>query len=173
MLVISVLEKRMHDTQQTRRNVRCGGDRDAELRVFRKVDDVDARRLALHDIDANKPGGSIKIRVKTYAHTLKRFEEELADRAAQRTELERRVDARRRELLRNLRHQLREHALTDRRARAELAELEDAFHHYLDEDTTPAGATGDDLAQPLRRADAAMYRAKRAGRDQAVVDGTH
>ena len=38
---------------------------------------------ALHDIDANKPGGSIKIRVKTYAHTLKRFEEELADEAAQ------------------------------------------------------------------------------------------
>ncbi|MEI2764079.1 MAG: acyl-CoA dehydratase activase-related protein [Dermatophilaceae bacterium] len=30
---------------------------------------------ALHDIDANKPGGSIKIRVKTYAHTLKLHEE--------------------------------------------------------------------------------------------------
>ena len=26
--------------------------------------------LALHDLDANKPGGSIKIRVKTYAHSL-------------------------------------------------------------------------------------------------------
>jgi diguanylate cyclase (GGDEF)-like protein len=34
-------------------------------------------------------------------------------------------------------------------------------------------AETDDLAQALRRADAAMYRAKRAGRDQAVVDGTH
>ena len=30
---------------------------------------------ALHDIDANKPGGSIKIRVKTYAHSLKLHEE--------------------------------------------------------------------------------------------------
>lgn len=34
-------------------------------------------------------------------------------------------------------------------------------------------AETDDLAQALRRADAAMYRAKRAGRDRAVVDGTH
>jgi hypothetical protein len=36
---------------------------------------------ALHDIDANKPGGSIKIRVKTYAHTLKLHEEALEDAA--------------------------------------------------------------------------------------------
>ena len=34
---------------------------------------------ALHDIDANKPGGSIKIRVKTYAHTLKLHKERLED----------------------------------------------------------------------------------------------
>ncbi len=36
---------------------------------------------ALHDIDANKPGGSIKIRVKTYAHSLKLHEERLEDMA--------------------------------------------------------------------------------------------
>ena len=34
---------------------------------------------ALHDLDANKPGGSIKIRVKTYSHRLKRVEEDLTD----------------------------------------------------------------------------------------------
>ncbi len=54
---------------------------------------------ALHDIDANKPSGSIKIRVKTYAHTLKRYEDELADQAGKRSELQRLVDAKRRELL--------------------------------------------------------------------------
>ncbi len=37
---------------------------------------------ALHDIDANKPGGSIKIRVKTYAHSLKLHEERLEDTAS-------------------------------------------------------------------------------------------
>ena len=35
----------------------------------------------LHDLDANKPGGSILIRVRTYIHKLKLVEEELADRA--------------------------------------------------------------------------------------------
>ena len=34
---------------------------------------------ALHDIDANKPGGSIKIRVKTYAHSLSLHKERLED----------------------------------------------------------------------------------------------
>jgi predicted nucleotide-binding protein (sugar kinase/HSP70/actin superfamily) len=38
---------------------------------------------ALHDIDANKPGGSIKIRVKTYAHALKLHEERSTTSAAQ------------------------------------------------------------------------------------------
>jgi predicted nucleotide-binding protein (sugar kinase/HSP70/actin superfamily) len=36
---------------------------------------------ALHDIDANKPGGSIKIRVKTYAHSL-RYERDSSEAAA-------------------------------------------------------------------------------------------
>jgi predicted nucleotide-binding protein (sugar kinase/HSP70/actin superfamily) len=90
---------------------------------------------ALHDIDANKPGGSIRIRVKTYAHTLKRFEEELADRAAARSELERRVDARRRELIARWRLELREAADADPAARRELAEIEAAFQSYLDEDS--------------------------------------
>ena len=34
---------------------------------------------ALHDLDANKPGGSIQIRVKTYSYKLKMVEEQLAD----------------------------------------------------------------------------------------------
>jgi len=53
---------------------------------------------ALHDIDANKPGGSILIRVKTFIHKLKLVEEELEDRAVAQVELARRVAARREEL---------------------------------------------------------------------------
>jgi predicted nucleotide-binding protein (sugar kinase/HSP70/actin superfamily) len=52
----------------------------------------------LHDIDANKPGGSIAIRVKTYAYRLKRVEEELHERTRRRAELARRVAEKRREL---------------------------------------------------------------------------
>ncbi len=33
--------------------------------------------LCLHDIDANKPGGSIKIRVRTYAYALERYRQRL------------------------------------------------------------------------------------------------
>lgn len=53
----------------------------------------------LHDIDANKPSGSIKIRVKTYAHSLSRHQERLHDLARKKAELQRLVDQRRAELL--------------------------------------------------------------------------
>ena len=43
---------------------------------------------ALHDVDANKPTGSIKIRVKTYAHTLMLAREELEDQRGRKQELE-------------------------------------------------------------------------------------
>ncbi|KWX70052.1 BadF/BadG/BcrA/BcrD ATPase family protein [Paenibacillus jilunlii] len=47
---------------------------------------------ALHDIDANKPGGSIKIRVKTYAHSLGLHEERLQDLARKKAELQQRLE---------------------------------------------------------------------------------
>ncbi len=53
---------------------------------------------ALHDIDANKPGGSIQIRVKTYAHRLKLVEEELQDRAARKAALARTLADKRAEI---------------------------------------------------------------------------
>jgi predicted nucleotide-binding protein (sugar kinase/HSP70/actin superfamily) len=61
---------------------------------------------ALHDIDANKPGGSIKIRVRTYAHSLKLHEEALEDSVKKRAELEHNLDRKRLELLERKRAQL-------------------------------------------------------------------
>lgn len=54
---------------------------------------------ALHDIDANKPSGSIKIRVKTYAHSLGLHEERLQDLADRKAELQRLLEQKRDELL--------------------------------------------------------------------------
>jgi predicted nucleotide-binding protein (sugar kinase/HSP70/actin superfamily) len=54
---------------------------------------------ALHDIDANKPGGSIKIRVKTYAHSLKLHEERLEDTGKRTDELKFRIEEKRLSLL--------------------------------------------------------------------------
>lgn len=54
---------------------------------------------ALHDIDANKPTGSIKIRVKTYAYSLKLRQEQMDDKAKKTTELEKRLRQKELELL--------------------------------------------------------------------------
>jgi activator of 2-hydroxyglutaryl-CoA dehydratase/predicted nucleotide-binding protein (sugar kinase/HSP70/actin superfamily) len=53
---------------------------------------------ALHDVDANKPSGSIQIRVKTYAHRLKLVEEQLQDDAEKRAKLAHSLARKRREL---------------------------------------------------------------------------
>jgi len=84
--------------------------------------------LALHDIDANKPGGSIKIRVKTYAHTLKLHEETLREKAERQGELERSLAAKRRELLARRREQLAH--------REDLALMQAVYEEYLDEEVT-------------------------------------
>jgi activator of 2-hydroxyglutaryl-CoA dehydratase/predicted nucleotide-binding protein (sugar kinase/HSP70/actin superfamily) len=54
---------------------------------------------ALHDLDANKPGGSIKIRVKTYAHSLTLERERLEEMAEKRREFEWTLDKKRLDLL--------------------------------------------------------------------------
>ena len=54
---------------------------------------------ALHDIDANKPTGSIKIRVKTYAHSLRLHRERLEDAARARAEFDWRLEDKRLQLL--------------------------------------------------------------------------
>ncbi len=78
---------------------------------------------ALHDIDANKPGGSIKIRVKTYAHSLKLYEELLEDTARKRAELQRSVDQKRLELLELKRAQLAARTQSDPALEQQIREL--------------------------------------------------
>jgi activator of 2-hydroxyglutaryl-CoA dehydratase/predicted nucleotide-binding protein (sugar kinase/HSP70/actin superfamily) len=77
---------------------KCGHDAPTYGIVEKIVSTAKVPYSALHDIDANKPGGSIAIRVKTYVYRLKRIEEELAEKTRKRTELARRVAEKRREL---------------------------------------------------------------------------
>jgi predicted nucleotide-binding protein (sugar kinase/HSP70/actin superfamily) len=128
---------------------KCGHDAPTYGLIDSIINSSGTPASALHDIDANKPGGSIKIRVKTYAHTLKRFEEELADAATKRNELQRRVDEKRRQLIAERRGQLRVAALADPRARKELEELEAAFSAYTEETHAPAGFTETDLRSDI------------------------
>jgi activator of 2-hydroxyglutaryl-CoA dehydratase/predicted nucleotide-binding protein (sugar kinase/HSP70/actin superfamily) len=58
---------------------KCGHDAPTYGLIDRIVSANNSPYSALHDIDANKPSGSIKIRVKTYGYTLKLAQEQLED----------------------------------------------------------------------------------------------
>lgn len=77
---------------------KCGHDAPTYGIVEKIVNTAKVPYSALHDIDANKPGGSIAIRVKTYVYRLKRIEEDLKDQSHKRVELARRIAEKRLEL---------------------------------------------------------------------------
>jgi predicted nucleotide-binding protein (sugar kinase/HSP70/actin superfamily) len=79
---------------------------------------------ALHDIDANKPSGSIKIRVKTYAHTLMLLKEKLEDQAVKKNELDRAMALKKLELMKQLQAKLAGVGRTDDKLVAEVAAIE-------------------------------------------------
>ncbi len=85
---------------------KCGHDSPTYGIIDSIVNTAQIPYAAQHDLDANKPAGSIKIRVKTYAHSLKMHEEALEDIAARKAELARSVDQKRLELLRIKERQL-------------------------------------------------------------------
>jgi len=85
---------------------------------------------ALHDLDANKPGGSIKIRVKTYAHSLRLQQERLEDLSQKKRELARRIDEKRLELLRMRQTQLLGVQKTDPAIEQGILELAEKLRAY-------------------------------------------
>ncbi len=112
---------------------------------------------SLHDIDANKPGGSIKIRVKTYAHSLKLREEHLEDVAARKEQLQRRIDEKRLELLRMKQKQLAAQRRADLGLERQIHELTDRVNQYridaakAEEDGLASGAVSEGLIRLGRK----------------------
>jgi predicted nucleotide-binding protein (sugar kinase/HSP70/actin superfamily) len=78
---------------------KCGHDAPTYGLVDKIISSAGTPYSALHDIDANKPSGSIKIRVKTYAHSLSLHEERLSDLGRQKTALKLRIEEKRVQLL--------------------------------------------------------------------------
>ena len=56
---------------------KCGHDAPTYAIIDKILGSSRTPHLTLHDIDANKPGGSIKIRVKTFAYTLEQYQKRL------------------------------------------------------------------------------------------------
>ncbi|OIJ08849.1 CoA activase [Anaerobacillus arseniciselenatis] len=80
---------------------KCGHDAPTYGLIDSIISTAGTPYSALHDIDANKPSGSIKIRVKTYAHSLSLNEERLQDLARKKEELEQLIEKKRQSLIRN------------------------------------------------------------------------
>ena len=78
---------------------KCGHDAPVYGLIDSIIETSKTPYAALHDIDANKPAGSIKIRVKTYTHALKLHEERLEDASKRQDQLEHLIDNKRLELL--------------------------------------------------------------------------
>ena len=78
---------------------KCGHDAPTYGMVDTILQTSKTPSAALHDLDANKPGGSIKIRVKTYAHSLRLQQERLEDVASRKRDLAHAIDKKRLELL--------------------------------------------------------------------------
>ncbi|WP_096200692.1 BadF/BadG/BcrA/BcrD ATPase family protein [Bacillus sp. FJAT-45350] len=77
---------------------KCGHDAPTYGLIDSIVSTAGKAYSALHDIDANKPTGSIKIRVKTYAHSLELHQERLEDIASKKRKLELLIEEKRNEL---------------------------------------------------------------------------
>ncbi|MCW5827728.1 MAG: CoA activase [Deltaproteobacteria bacterium] len=87
---------------------KCGHDAPTYGIIESIINTSNTPYSALHDIDANKPSGSIKIRVKTYAYSLSLREEALQDTARKKAELEDRLRLKKIELLEQKQMQLQE-----------------------------------------------------------------
>ncbi|MEW6774886.1 MAG: BadF/BadG/BcrA/BcrD ATPase family protein [Bdellovibrionota bacterium] len=88
---------------------KCGHDAPTYGIIEGIINTANTPYSALHDIDANKPSGSIKIRVKTYAYSLSLREERLEDLARRRAELEERIRRKKIELLEQKQKELEFH----------------------------------------------------------------
>src|SRR5690606_5134881 len=92
---------------------KCGHDAPTYGIIDSIVNTAQIPYAAQHDLDANKPSGSIKIRVKTYSHSLKLHTEALEDASAKRSALDHSIDMKRLELLRLKHEQLAARKMTD------------------------------------------------------------
>ena len=109
---------------------KCGHDAPTYGLIADILQTAKTPSAALHDLDANKPGGSIKIRVKTYAHSLRLQQERLEDLTGKKRELARRIDEKRLELLRLRQAQLESVKQKDAALEQSIAELAEKVRAY-------------------------------------------
>ena len=119
---------------------KCGHDAPTYGIIDSIISSAGTPYSALHDIDANKPGGSIKIRVKTYAHSLTLHKERLDDVRQQKVEMLHQIDQKRLALLQLKRKQLADRAQQDPRVEQQIAEIMERERAYAAARQPPSDA---------------------------------
>ena len=109
---------------------KCGHDAPTYGIVESIVSESATPYQALHDIDANKPGGSIKIRVRTFAHSLSLYEETLEDSAKKENQLAFSLDQKRLELMQLKKKQLADRKQSDPELEKHIAGLAEKVRNY-------------------------------------------
>ncbi len=140
---------------------KCGHDAPTYGIIDRIVERAAVPHSTLHDLDANKPGGSIKIRVKTYAHSLSLYRERLEDLSKKKAELALRIDQKRLQLLEMKKAQLDAQRRRDPSIDRQIAALRERLAAYEVAPKAPQPPAGEGLVQ-LRR------KPKRSGRIDAA-----
>jgi hypothetical protein len=110
---------------------KCGHDAPVYGLIDNIIETSKTPYAALHDIDANKPAGSIKIRVKTYAHALKLHEERLEDASKRKDLLAHAIDQKRLELLELKAKQVGERRVQDPELLAQIEQLREKVRSYV------------------------------------------
>jgi predicted CoA-substrate-specific enzyme activase len=110
---------------------KCGHDAPIYGLIDSIIEKSKTPYAALHDIDANKPAGSIKIRVKTYTHALKLHEERLEDSSKKKHLLAHAIDNKRLELLELKAKQTSEGRVQDPAFLAQIEELRAKLQAYV------------------------------------------
>jgi predicted CoA-substrate-specific enzyme activase len=110
---------------------KCGHDAPVYGLIDSIIEKSKTPYAALHDIDANKPAGSIKIRVKTYTHALKLHEERLEDSSKKKHLLEHAIDEKRLELLELKAKQAKDARVQDPAFLAQIEELRAKLAAYV------------------------------------------
>jgi predicted CoA-substrate-specific enzyme activase len=110
---------------------KCGHDAPIYGLIDSIIEKSKTPYAALHDIDANKPAGSIKIRVKTYTHALKLHEERLEDSSKREHQLEHAIDQKRLELFELKAKQVSDGRVQDPTFLAQIEELRAKLQAYV------------------------------------------
>jgi predicted CoA-substrate-specific enzyme activase len=130
---------------------KCGHDAPTYGMIDSVLQTAKTPAAALHDLDANKPGGSILIRVKTYAHSLRLQQERLEELGARKRELARAIDEKRLALLQLKESQLAGFGRRDAAVAEQIATLTARMRGYQSRPAAASAAAPSGLVQLQRK----------------------